>query len=34
MNDAEHAAWLRDQRQGGTVATLASRVTLKDEVNE
>ena len=32
MNDAEHAAWLRDQRQGGTVATLAARVKLKEEV--
>jgi len=32
MNDAEHAAWLRDQRQGGTVATLAHRVKLKEEV--
>lgn len=31
MTDAEHAAWRRDQRQIGIVATLASSVTLTDE---
>lgn len=32
MTDAEHAAWRRDQRQGGTVAALASSVRLKEKV--
>lgn len=34
MTDAEHAAWRRDQRQGGTVAALASSVRLKEEVTQ
>lgn len=34
MTDAEHAAWRRDQRQGGTVAALASIVRLKEEVTQ
>jgi hypothetical protein len=34
MTDAEHAAWRHDQRQGGTVAALASSVRLKEEVTQ
>ena len=34
MTDAEYAAWRRDQRQGGTVAALASALTLKEEDQE
>jgi hypothetical protein len=34
MTDAEHAAWRRDQRQGGMVAALAGSIKLTDEVNE
>jgi hypothetical protein len=34
MTDAEHAAWRRDQRQGGMVAVLAGSVKLTDEVNQ
>jgi len=34
MTDAEHAAWRRDQRQGGMVAALAGSVKLTDEVNQ
>jgi hypothetical protein len=31
MTDAEHAAWRRDQKQGGIVAALAGSVTLSSE---
>jgi hypothetical protein len=31
MTDSEHAIWRREQRSGGTVAALASSITLKDE---
>jgi hypothetical protein len=34
MTDAEHAAWRHDQRQGSTVAALASSVRLKEEVTQ
>jgi hypothetical protein len=34
MTDAEHAAWRRDQRQGGTVAALAASVRLTEEVTQ
>ena len=34
MTDAEHAVWRHDQRQGGTVAALASSVRLKEEVTQ
>jgi hypothetical protein len=34
MSDAEHAAWRHDQRQGSTVAALASSVRLKEEVTQ
>ena len=34
MTDAEHAAWRRDQRQGGIVAALAGSVKLQDEVSQ
>jgi|694.fasta_scaffold30528_10 hypothetical protein len=34
MTDAEHAAWRRDQRQGGMVAALAGSIKLTEEVNE
>ena len=32
MTDSEHAAWRRDQRNGGTVAALASSIRLTEEV--
>jgi hypothetical protein len=31
MTDSEYAIWRREQRSGGTVAALASSITLKDE---
>ena len=31
MTDAEHAAWIRDQRNGGIVSTLATATRLKEE---
>jgi len=31
MTDSEHAVWRREQRSGGTVAALASSITLRDE---
>jgi hypothetical protein len=34
MTDAEHAAWRRDQRQGGIVAALAGSAKLQDEVSQ
>jgi len=34
MTDSEHAAWRRDQRQGGTVATLAGSIRLTEEVTQ
>ena len=34
MTDSEHAAWRRDQRQGGMVAALAGSVKLTEEVNQ
>jgi hypothetical protein len=34
MTDAEHAAWRRDQRQGGMVAALAGSVKLTEEVTQ
>jgi hypothetical protein len=34
MTDAEHAAWRRDQRQGGTVAALAGSIRLTEEVTQ
>lgn len=33
LSDSEYAAWRRDQRQGGTVAALASTLKLTEEVN-
>lgn len=34
MTDSEHAAWRRDQRNGGTVAALASSIRLTEEVTQ
>jgi len=34
MTDSEHAAWRRDQRQGGTVAALAGSIRLAEEVTQ
>jgi hypothetical protein len=31
MTDAEHAAWIRDQRAGGVVSALATATRLKEE---